>query len=290
MPNQDMGNDLTSGHRRITDNSRLDQRENYKKKLVIHGPEVIMETTKRFSDRVDNYVKFRPSYPQDMVDYLFSKSVNNKSIVCDIGSGTGILSSLLVKNVDKLIAIEPNTEMREYAEKNLNNYSNFKSIDATAEETPLEDNSVDVICAAQAFHWFDKENCKKEFKRILKPKGIVFLIWNNRINDTIFLEEYDKLLYKYGTDYSVVNHQNLTDDDLKNFFNGKFRKQVFPNHQDFDLEGFLGRVFSSSYTPQKDHPNYNVFLKRLTGIYDKYNDNGIVKFNYQTEVYSGQLD
>ena len=249
-----------------------------------------MESTKRFSDRVDNYVKYRPGYPQEMVDFLFNTGLNKNSIVCDIGSGTGILSSLLISNVKKLFAVEPNNEMRSYAEKTLGSFSNFESINASAEITTLESNSVDAILSAQAFHWFDKEKCRKEFKRILKPDGKVFLIWNNRINNTVFLQEYDKLLYTYGTDYAAVNHQNLTDEDLKIFFNGKFSKNVFLNHQDFDLQGFTGRVFSSSYTPHVSHPDYNAFLENLTAIFNKYNKDGYIKFNYHTEVYTGQFD
>ena len=118
---------------------------------------------------------------------------------------------------------------------------------------------------------------------------MIFLIWNNRINNTPFLRGHDDLLYKYGTDYATVNHQNLTDDVLKNFIDNNFEKTIFDNFQDFDLEGFLGRVFSSSYTPTKDQPNYKIFLSKLKSLFNNYKKNGTVKFNYKTEVYSGNM-
>lgn len=249
-----------------------------------------MLSTKRFSDRVENYVKYRPGYPQQAIHFILNNGIGNNSVVCDVGSGTGIFSRLLVEHVHELIAVEPNDEMREYAEKDLGGFSNFKSVSATAENTTLENQSVDAIVAAQAFHWFNHEKCKTEFNRILKPGGIVVLIWNNRFSNTEFLKEYDNLLIEFGTDYSKVNHQNLTENDFHKFFNGHFEKQTFPNHQDFDLQGFLGRVFSSSYTPQKDHSNYNLFHTKLETLHKKYNNNGIVQFNYQTEVYIGKLN
>jgi ubiquinone/menaquinone biosynthesis C-methylase UbiE len=248
-----------------------------------------MESTKRFSNRVENYVKYRPSYPIEMINFLLEKGIRHNSTVCDIGAGTGILSKLLINKVGKLYAIEPNENMRLYADKSLSNYENYQSLLHTAEDTKLNDSSVDAITVAQAFHWFDQDKCKKEFKRILKPNGLIFLIWNNRINNTLFLQGYDDLLYKYGTDYSTVNHQNITDDALKNFIDENFEKTIFNNFQDFNLEGFLGRVFSSSYTPTEDQPNYEIFLSELKNLFKKYHESGIVRFNYKTEIFSGNM-
>ena len=248
-----------------------------------------MESTKRFSDRVENYVKYRPSYPKEMIDFLFEKGIQQNSTVCDIGSGTGILSKLLIEKVGKLYALEPNKDMRISADQSLSKYANYQSLQYSAEETKLNNSSIDAITVAQAFHWFDQELCKKEFRRILKPDGLVFLIWNNRINNTPFLQGYDDLLYEYGTDYASVNHQNLTDNALENFIDNNFKKTVFNNFQEFNLEGFLGRAFSSSYTPTAGHPNYEIFLLELKRLFNKHQQNETVRFNYLTEVYSGNM-
>lgn len=248
-----------------------------------------MDSTKRFSDRVENYVKYRPGYPEDMIDFLLQKGISSKSTVCDIGSGTGILSRQLIDKVGKLYAVEPNEDMRFYSDQMLSAYGNYQSLKDSAEKVSIEDSTIDAITVAQAFHWFDREKCKKEFKRILKSDGLIFLIWNNRINNTEFLQSYDDLLYQYGTDYASVNHQNITDDVLAEFIDSHFEKTVFDNFQDFDLEGFLGRAFSSSYTPSEDHQDYKPFLSALTDLFRKHEKEGIVRFNYQTEVFSGNM-
>lgn len=261
----------------------------YKKLVVCRASLKEMESTKRFSNRVENYVKYRPSYPKLAIDCLFENGINSDSVICDIGSGTGILSKLLLDKVQTIYGVEPNSEMRNYAQQDLLFCKKFESISATAENTCLKNESIDAITVAQAFHWFDQIKCKKEFKRILKPKGKIFLIWNNRINNSMFLKEYDDFLYKYATDYSIVNHQNLTDEQFKIFFNGIFEKKNFDNHQDFNLEGFFGRVFSSSYTPSENDPTYQSFLEGLKRLYEKHNEDGIVRFNYQTQVLFGDL-
>lgn len=248
-----------------------------------------MENTKRFSDRVENYVKYRPGYPDEMIGYLLEKGVGPDSILCDIGAGTGILSRQLVDMVGELYAVEPNDEMRRYAEESLTGYSNYHSIPSSAENTGLDDSSFDAVTVAQAFHWFDREKCKAEFRRILKPEGLVFLIWNNRINNTPFLEGYDELLYRLGTDYASVNHQNLTDDVIGRFMDRNYEKTVFDNFQNFDLEGFLGRVFSCSYTPNEDHPDYQIFHSELIDLFNRHQEEGSVRFNYRTEVYCGNM-
>ena len=245
-----------------------------------------MDNTKRFSSRVDNYVKYRPSYPQDAMSYLFNKGINKNSIVGDIGSGTGILSKLLINNVKSLYCVEPNDEMRNYAQSTLSKYDNFFSINATAENTTLKDNSLDAITVAQAFHWFDIEKCKLEFNRILKPKSNIFLIWNNRLTNTPFLKEYDQILKDLSKDYNTVNHQNLVDKEFDLFFDKKWEKATFENYQIFNFEQFKGRVFSSSYTPEESDSVYSSFYKAIEKLFEKENTNGFVKFNYTTEIIS----
>lgn len=245
-----------------------------------------MDSSKRFTSRVELYVKYRPSYPKSAIDFLFSNGISQNSIVGDIGSGTGILSNLLIDKVKSLYCVEPNDEMRNCANKSLSNYDNFFSINGKGENTTLEDNSLDAITVAQAFHWFDIKKTKVEFNRILKPKSNIFLLWNNRISNTVFLKEYDQLLKSLSNDYNSVNHQNLKTEDFDFFFDKKWCKTSFSNYQKLDFESFIGRVFSSSYTPNKSDSNYNEFYKELKKLFDRENQNGFVYFNYNTEIIS----
>ena len=149
------------------------------------------------------YDKFRPTYPQTFIKYLRSDvGVCKKSTVADIGSGTGILTRQLLEICKNVIAVEPNSDMRVVAEKNLNNFVNFTSVNGTAENTTLGSKSVDFITVAQAFHWFDRMKFKAECNRILIPKGKVILVWNRRDDNA----EFYRMLYR---DSRLATRQQL---------------------------------------------------------------------------------
>ncbi|MGH7909805.1 MAG: class I SAM-dependent methyltransferase, partial [Thermodesulfobacteriota bacterium] len=215
----------------------------------------------------------------------------SSSIIADIGSGTGILSRLFLKNDNIVFGVEPNKEMRKIAERLLKNYSNFKSVDGAAESTNLKGQSVDFITSGQAFHWFNTNKSRKEFLRILKPNGWAVHIWNDRKTDTTpFLKAYDSLLYKYGIDYKEVNQQIPNERAFTEFFGHiSFKLNIFHNFQIFDFESLRGRVLSSSYVPIKGHPNYEPMINELRKIFLKYQSNGKVRFAYDTKVYYGQF-
>jgi len=244
-------------------------------------------STTRFTDRVENYIKYRPSYPVDIIEYLKSEGLlKSDSVIADIGSGTGISAELFLKNGNTVYGVEPNDAMHEAAEKLLSDYSNFRSIKATAEITSLPNDSIDLIICAQAFHWFDITKVRVEFKRILKPAGRICLIWNERILDgNAFLIAYENLLLKYGTDYKNVRHENIDENKLNEFFENGYTKKTFPNKQIFDLAGVTGRLLSSSYTPQYDSPLHEPMLAELNEIFEKYQVNGKIEFLYDTNVY-----
>lgn len=215
-----------------------------------------MNSTERFSTRVENYIKYRPHYPAKIVALLQKEcGLTRASIIADIGSGTGISSELFLKQGCLVFGIEPNRDMRAASEKLLSHSPKFKTLDGTAESTGLENESVDIITAGQAFHWFNREKTREEFVRILKPNGWMALIWNNRQTDsTPFLESYEKLLLTHGTDYTEVNHKQIDELVIKSFFSPDiFQKVVFENEQRFDFEGLKGRLLSSSCTPQAGH-------------------------------------
>ncbi len=249
-------------------------------------------STLRFTGRVENYIRYRPGYPSGVIETLANEcGLTANSIVADIGSGTGILGELFLKNGNRVFGIEPNREMREAGEQLLNKYPNFASVDASAEATTLADRSVDFVMAGQAFHWFDRERTRKEFARILKSSGRVVLIWNERLTDTSpFLHAYETLLQKYGTDYAAVDHRNVDTNAIKTFFAPQpFTLRKFENRQVFDFDGAKGRLLSSSYTPEPGHPNYQLMLDALREIFDQHHVNGKVAFDYVTLMYFGQL-
>jgi SAM-dependent methyltransferase len=251
----------------------------------------LTDPTQRFSNRVDNYVKYRPGYPLAVIDLLTKEcGLASNSVIADVGSGTGILSELLLRNGNTVLGVEPNTAMREAAEKLLAQYAAFTSTDGSAEGTTLPAQSIDVVTAAQAFHWFDQKRAREEFARILKPNGWVALIWNERrLDSTPFLRAYEQMLLKFGTDYQQVRHENVYTDVAPFFAPHKFQMKAFDNHQAFDFDGAKGRLLSASYVPAPGDRSFGAMLDELRAIFDTNQEAGKIVFEYDTRVYFGQL-
>lgn len=252
----------------------------------------MIDPTRRFSSRVENYVKYRPKYPHAVLDALKKEcQLTETAIIADIGAGTGILTELFLQNGNEIFAVEPNPEMREAGKRLLQHYPRLHSIPGTAEATTLAPQSVDFVTAGQAFHWFDRPKAKVEFSRILKPQGWVMLVWNERqTNATPFLAAYEQLLRAYATDYDKVDHKQIDFRMLGNFFEPLgFRTKAFNNHQDFDFASLRGRLLSSSYAPEVGHPHHEAMLAELFRIFQTHQVNGKVAFAYQTMMYYGQL-
>lgn len=248
--------------------------------------------TSRFSDRVENYVRYRPGYPKDVLAVLQSQCrLRPEHVVADIASGTGIWTRLLLENGNAVFGVEPNVEMRQAGERLLEAFSMFTSIAGKAEATTLPDASVDFVTAAQAAHWFDRPASRREFLRILKPHGWLVLLWNERVTDqTAFLREYERLLLAYGTDYAEVRHERTTDAVNEFFDPAPYQQRTFSMRQEFDYAGLEGRLLSSSYAPGPGHPKYEQMLRGLRKIFDTHAVAGRVNFDYKTRVYFGALE
>jgi ubiquinone/menaquinone biosynthesis C-methylase UbiE len=249
------------------------------------------DSTQRFSDRVENYIRYRPSYPPQVLETLRAEcGLTPDATIADIASGTGIFSRLLLENGHRVYAVEPNREMREAAERLLVGFPRLASIAGTAEATNLADHTTDFATAAQAAHWFDLAKARKEFTRILKPGGWAVLVWNERCTDTTpFLREYEQLLLQYGTDYEKVRHEHTTD-NIGSFFSPTPHEQrVFNMRQDLDYAQLEGRLLSSSYAPVQGHPRHAPMLRELRRLFDAHQSNGRVGMDYLTRMYYGQL-
>lgn len=249
------------------------------------------DSRERFSERVANYVRYRPDYPREMLDVLREHAGLRAGIrVADVGSGTGIASRLLLDVGCEVFAVEPNDAMRAAAVDRLGGNPQFHSVAAPAEDTTLAERSVDMILSAQAFHWFDRARARAEFSRILKPAGRVALVWNVRQTDaTPFLRDYEALLQKFATDYMQVRHENVDESALRRFFlGGKLAKYTLPNAQHFDFDGLCGRVLSSSYAPAAGHPAHEPMMAELRRIFDAHQYGGKVSFLYDTEIVIGE--
>ena len=250
------------------------------------------DPTGRFSTRVADYVRYRPGYPPALVRLLEEEcGLARGSAVADVGSGTGLLSELFLRAGARVYGVEPNREMREAGARLLASYTDFVSVDGRAEATTLGDLCVDFVTAGQAFHWFDPAGARREFARILRPGGWVVIVWNDRrTGGTPFLEDYERLLVEYGTDYTEVSARYAEESALSALFGrAEVRRQTFDNEQVFDFDGLRGRLASSSYVPQPGHPNFEPLMRELEALFRRHERAGRVVVEYDTKLFYGRL-
>ncbi len=251
------------------------------------------DSTRRFSCRVAEYVRYRPAYPAALIHTLRDEAnLRPASVVADVGSGTGFSARLFLGYGCVVYGVEPNTEMRRAAETLLSGDPNFRSIAGTAENTTLEDASVDFVTAGQAFHWFDARKARAEFARVLRPNGWLAVFWNQRRTaSTPFLRAYEALLRRYGTDYREVQDRTADEARLRQLFAvGQSERRTFYNEQAFDLAGLKGRLASSSYTPGEGHPDHDPMLRELEEVFRAGQEQGRVLIEYDTELYFGRVE
>jgi SAM-dependent methyltransferase len=246
----------------------------------------------RFSNRVADYVRYRPGYPLAVRDLLRAEcNLRPGHVIADIGSGTGFLSELFLKNGNRVFGVEPNEAMRRAGEEYLASYDGFTSIEGSAEATTLADSSMDFVVAGQAFHWFEPAGARQEFARIMRPAGWMVVIWNERLSDASpCMREYELLLQKYGHDYAQVTESYPRPEQMQAFFaSSPYTERDLPNVQEFDLEGFAGRLRSSSYIPAPGDPKFDSMMAELNDLFRRNQQNGVVRMDYKTRIYFGRL-
>lgn len=251
------------------------------------------DPTQRFSNRAEDYARYRPGYPREILALLRTWcSFHPESVVADIGSGTGLLSKLFLDNGNHVFGVEPNPEMRAAGEAFLRSYKNFTSVNGSAEDTTLPPESVDFVAAGQAFHWFKPELTRREFQRILKIQGRAVILWNERLlEETPFLCDYEALLRRFGTDYAKVHESYPRAEHMLAFFGpNEFTSHSLPNFQEFDFDGLCGRLRSSSYIPAPGDPHFAPMMEELHRVFAAHQQDGKVRMEYRTHIYSGRLD
>ncbi len=247
----------------------------------------------KFNHLADIYEKYRPSYPQKYVEDIIEKChLNFESLVADIGAGTGILTRQLLHNNLKVVGVEPNPDMRKVLKK-LETNKNFRAIEGTAEHTNLENNSIDLVVVAQAFHWFDKEKFKEECKRILKPNGSVWILWNQLDENEEIVKEQKRIDDQYTNRFQEVNgilSATKKEEKIQGFFkDNRYETKVVDNPLENNKERFIGSNLSKSYSLKKEDRNYNNYIKAFGEVFDKYSENGMVIIPNKTYGYLGKV-
>jgi SAM-dependent methyltransferase len=249
-------------------------------------------STERFTTRVEHYVRNRPGYPPEAIELLRSRcGLKPGAAVADLGSGTGILTGLLLKSGADVAAVEPNAAMRAAAEAALGACARFRSVPGSAEATTLAPASIDLLVAGQAFHWFDVARARAEALRILRPGGWAALLWNERPTEaTAFLADYEALLLRHAKEYARITASRADPASMRRFLGGSMEAATFPNQQIFDFAGLKGRLMSSSYAPEPGDPEHEPMIAGLREVFYRHQHNGRIVFPYRTLVYFAQLE
>jgi SAM-dependent methyltransferase len=251
----------------------------------------IMDYSHRFCGRAEDYIRYRPGYPPEIISTLENNHyLKPGDSIADIGSGTGFSARLFLESGYKVTGVEPNDEMRKASEFLLSDYADFLAVKGSASATTLPDECTNLIVCAQAFHWFDREQISPEWRRICKPDGHVLLIWNDRNLSSPFMKAYETIIDRHAVDFNEINHQLITDEIIGDWYSGGIAfKAAFPYTQQFDLQGLIGRTSSCSYMPDRGAEGYLEMESELTLLFNEFQQNGIVIFAYTTRIYIGKL-
>jgi len=251
-----------------------------------------MDATNKFTGKAALYAQHRPSYPEACFTYLIeANALTTESTAADIGAGTGIFTRALLDRGLRVIAVEPNVDMRETAEVALSGYTGYASLSGTAEQTGIADGSIDLVTVAQAFHWFDVKAFKQECRRILKPGGRVALIWNSRVHASEVVAENAAICREFCPAFNGFSGgmEERPERICEFFKDGVYEHQVFENPLQFDLDGFIGRNLSASYALKEDDAAYYDFIDALKALFAKYSSDGRLAMPNETRVYLGEV-
>jgi len=252
-----------------------------------------LDSTNRFSNRAENYARHRPTYPPELLAALVAEAgLSPASVVADVGSGTGISCQIFLEHGCSVYGVEPNADMRALAERALRQEARFTSVAGSAEATGLPDDSVDFVTVAQAFHWVDRDRAKMEFARILRPGGQVAIFWNfRRTGGTPFLDGYEAMLDRFGTDYARVKDRYRYREPavLAAFFGGPYASRYFEHSRLLEREEMRGLLQSASYVPAAGADNFEPMMKEFDRVFEETQRDGRIKLIYDTELYFGPL-
>ncbi len=216
--------------------------------------------------KVDDYGHFRLEYSRDAVRSLLDRAgAGDDWVIADIGCGTGHLTKHLLSHVRSVLAVEPNQEMREYAEMKLGNDPAFQTVDGTAESTGLGDQSVDMITVGQAIHWFEPTAAFAEFHRILKPGGPVGLVWNRFAGEPFPETEW---LFEAGSTQSGSWQMSVTE----------------------GWEKYMGGARSAAAAPMPGTPEYADFEEKQKAFFSENAVNGKIALTYTTQTILGRVN
>ena len=251
-----------------------------------------MDAKEKFTGLAAAYTMGRPAYAEAFLADLYGRfGFSENSVIADIGSGTGKFAKQLMERGSYVYCVEPNKDMRDQCIIELEGYGNKSIVAGDAAHTALQEHSVDFITAAQAFHWFDTERFKRECKRIIRPGGRVFLIWNMRDMNAAVTQDSYEIFQKYCPKFKGFTGGLQADDPrIESFFDGRYEKAEYGHPLRYDRDKFINRSLSGSYSLKRHEPGYEEYIRELQLLFDKYAEHGVVTVPNKTVVYTGRAN
>lgn len=252
-----------------------------------------MQSTERFSDRADAYVRGRPAYPAAIVQHLEQQgALKPEHVVVDIGVGTGLSAEPFLRRGYTVIGVEPNAPMRTAGDQQLSQYLQYRSVAGDAEDTTLPGHCCHLVIAGQAFHWFDVPRAAIEARRILRPAGWAALIWNDRQSTgSAFLAGYEALLRVHGIDYAKLIHRHVDEKAIARYFAPTpVAIAMFDNPRDLDRDDLLALAGSASYLPPPGDPRHAGLVQALNSLFDAHAKDGKVQMMYRTRMHTACIN
>lgn len=249
--------------------------------------------SERFTGKAAEYAQYRERYIPEIVLPLLREwcGLRGEWCVADIGAGTGMVGDLFRANGNRVIAVEPNAEMRAACASLHAGDELFAVVEGSAEKTGLADGSVEVIAVGRALHWFDMEAALGEFRRILKPKGWVAILACGRTEDGREENLAFKKLLQAITDRDHFNDPLLAVyrrlDTL--FAGGQFFHAEASGEMQLDWDELRGLTLSLSHAPMPGSAAFPAFEAELRAYFDHYAQDGCVTMTTRTWVSVGQF-
>jgi SAM-dependent methyltransferase len=251
-----------------------------------------LNSTQRFSDRVESYLAGRPRYPAEVVAHLENcGALPAGGVVADVGVGTGLSAEPFLAAGHRVIGIEPNAPMRAAGEEFLERFAGYRAQDGSADATGLAAGSVDLVLAAQAFHWFDPLAFRAESRRILRDGGWAALLWNDRdLSATPFLAGYEALMIEYGNDYQAIRYRHQGTEAIPLYFGGRTPAPVeFRHRRTMDWPTLAALAGSASYLPAPGQPRHAELMAALRALFDAEARAGTIDMRYVCRVHAAPL-
>jgi SAM-dependent methyltransferase len=247
-------------------------------------------STGLFSSKAEKYHLYRWDYAPGAIETIYTTAhLSHESTIIDIGAGPGSLAKHFIDRVGRVYLVEPDDEMRRFAQQALGAHPACRIVNACAEATGLPDGCADLVAVAQALHWFEPEAARAEFVRLLKPGGWLAVLRNYGTDERLNAAIEEVYTQENGCDPSIITHRPAWK-PMSFYFGGDgFHRLTFPFVEINTHQQFIGGLATASYAPDETNPLYPRFEAAAGEVFDRFSRAGMLHNQAETELTLGQV-